>query len=197
MVRAHRDVEAILARALGDASGAPDLAALRTTLRRRIEGLRVALGASLPADQAMEALVPLVFLIDERVLERLADGRLGRGLGWILLQRDLFPGEDGGDVFFERADDLLRGEEAPGFLVEVYLFCLHAGFQGRHADDPEALARYKAQLAARVPVPPLPEPLPPPPELPRATSTRSLVLMTLGAILAFNAILFTVAASMW
>jgi len=192
----YRELEGLVTRSLSDAAASVDLFTLRSAMRRRFEGLRVSLSASMPAEQAVEVLVPLLFLFDERVLGRLGSMAEGRELSWPTLQRDLFPAEDGGDVFFEKADELCRYKDTPSVLIEVYLFCLQAGFQGRFSDDPTSLSRYEARLGERISVPALPTQPAAEGALPRATPARTYLLVALGAAVLLYVILFAVSLAM-
>lgn len=196
ILTAHREITGFITKAFASPAITPDLTGLQSLIRRRLNGLRVALEARVPPELAKDVLVPLVFLIDEQVLERLASLGAGREIGWTPLQRNAYPADDGGDVFFEDVARMLK-DGAPALLFEVYLYCLHAGFEGRHAEDAIALADIRARLAEKVETPPLPAVAPSPPVVPNALSSRKIVLWTVAAVLAFNAVLFTVAAAMW
>jgi len=191
----YRELSDLIARSFADPEAPLDLVALRGSMRRKLEALRVSLGAFMPAEQAVEVLVPLLFLFDERVLGRLGAISISRELAWPLLQRDLFPAEDGGDVFFERVDEVYRREDQT-LLLEVYLFCLQAGFEGCYSDDPAAITRWKAKLAERVAVPALPSPPPLEATLPQADPAWLLALVTAGAIVALSVILFAIARAL-
>lgn len=195
ILSAYREITGLITKAFASPSSAPDLGALQSSIRRRLNGLRIALEARIYPELAKDVLVPLVFLIDEQVLERLASLGAGRELGWTPLQRTAYPADDGGDVFFEDVARMLK-EGAPALLYEVYLYCLHAGFEGRHADDAIALAEVRTRLAERIEAPPPPAVPPPPPAIPNAASSRQIVIWTVAAVIVFNVILFSVAVAM-
>jgi type VI secretion system protein ImpK len=193
ILAAHRDVEGLIANAFEDPGARPDLAALRRDVWRRLDRLRVTLSASMSAEQAVRVLVPLLYLIDEKVLLRLGAGGGGTAPSWQLLQR-AFQTEDGGDAFFDEVNAL--GHDTPAILFEVYLFCLQAGFEGRHAGEPEELDRYKQRLAEKIAAPLAPSAPPPASAVPALADTTRLALVILGAIATTCVILFAIAASL-
>jgi type VI protein secretion system component VasF len=196
ILAAYDDLDRQIEGAFANPAQGVNLDDLRRSLRRRAEALRLTLGASMPAEAALEVLVPLVFWCDEAVVGRLAQLSIRGDLSWALLQRDLFAVGDGGDVFYERLDELLRRFDTPQILLETYLFCLNAGFEGRHVDEPPVIARYREALAARVATPALPaEPAPETP-VPRATSEVRIALLAAAAAVAFHVILFAVSRTL-
>jgi type VI protein secretion system component VasF len=102
----------------------------------------------------MDALVPLVFFVDEQVELALAMTTAPGSHSWPQLQRDLFPERraEGGDVFYERAAELLAEKTPRTTVIAAYLFCLKANFRGRLADEPqEAVERWIQALAEQLP----------------------------------------------
>jgi type IV/VI secretion system ImpK/VasF family protein len=138
-------VDATLPPAGGDA-GPGALASLSTEIGARMDALGVTLAAA-PNAQAMTQ--TLVLYLDEHVMAELT---VPDRLSWPLLQERALPTEDGGDVFYDRLDKLLRPPAAPSMLLEVYAYCLDAGFRGRYDDsddrDKARIAQYRRDIAA-------------------------------------------------
>ncbi|HKO53773.1 MAG TPA: DotU family type IV/VI secretion system protein [Polyangiaceae bacterium] len=155
LVRAHTDTYTVIDSALSVAGQrAPDLGALRGDLRRRLDQLLESLLEFCVERDAVDALVPLVFFVDEQVERALLNERDTGRYSWLPLQRDLFSEDraDGGDVFFERAEALLGEPSARPVVIVAYLFCLKANFRGRLCDEPEDSAdRWMDRLAACLP----------------------------------------------
>lgn len=155
LARAHEDVRASIQVALfATAARVPDLVTLRGELRRRLDQLFETLVACSDEKQAIDALVPFVFLVDEQVECALLDASVPGDCSWPQLQRDLFSQAraEGGDVFFERAQELLAEQPPRPFVVAAYLFCLKANFQGRLADEPDGtVEEWVDQLSALLP----------------------------------------------
>lgn len=155
IVAAHEEVRALIDAAFsGIAARGPDLVTLRSDLRRCLDRLLEAWLAVVCERDAIDALVPFVFFVDEQVERSLA---LSTELGspsFVPLQRDLFPDRraEGGDVFFERAEELLEETPPRPLVLASYVFCLKAGFRGRLADEPEEAAEeWIRALSARLP----------------------------------------------
>jgi hypothetical protein len=139
LARAHGDVRAAIDAALSTSSPrGPDLVMLRGELRQRTDQLLDALLTLSEERDAMDALVPFVFFVDEQVEYALAVSTDPGNDSWQQLQRDLFPERraEGGDVFFERASALLSEQTPRPTVLAAYLFCLKANFRGRLADEP-------------------------------------------------------------
>lgn len=155
LVAAHADVRSSIDVALSSRSTrGPDLVALRGDLRRRLDQLLDELLGFCEERDAIDALVPFVFFVDEQVEHALAVATDPGTSTWLQLQCDLFPERraEGGDVFFERAGQLLSEKPARTTVVAAYLFCLKASFRGRLADEPdEAAEQWVRALAEQLP----------------------------------------------
>jgi type IV/VI secretion system ImpK/VasF family protein len=147
--RALAEVDKDIERALLE--DAIDVAALA----RRVEGRFDALSAGLtdagtdPAVRA-EALVALAFLVDERVLVRLSERSYARQTEWPRLERFEDRERFGGDAFFSRARRIVAEPVDPEGhrreRLEVYLYCLGQGFEGRYAGRSEELETQRSVL---------------------------------------------------
>jgi type VI secretion system protein ImpK len=147
--------------------GRAGLEQLQQQLLASVEGLRAGLGGHYRSEEVEEALRPFTYLLDERVLRRLAEAEQ---YDWPLLQRHLFGEEGGGDLFYELADHKLNQPSASPLVFELLHFCLTAGFSGRYVGNTAKLREYKQRLASRIV---MPEPMPPAPAV--ATDARPLL----------------------
>lgn len=156
IVAAHADVRASIDSAFPTVLvRPPDLVSLRGELRRRLDQLLDVLLTMSDERDAMDALVPFVFFVDEQVEQALALATAPGTSSWPQLQRDLFPEgrAEGGDVFYERASELLAEPTPRTSVIAVYLFCLKASFRGRLADEPaEVVDGWVRALAERLPL---------------------------------------------
>ena len=168
ILRTHRQVSLLLDQSLppepakGEERtqvrvGKQGLVQLQHLLLVEVSGLQKDLGGAYREEEIDEALRPFVYLIDEQVLRRLADGDQE---DWPLLQYKLFGMDSGGDRFYELADEKLAQRGASLLVFELLHFCLTAGFEGRYAGSSARLREYKERLAARIPKP---EAVPAPP----------------------------------
>ncbi len=157
VVAAHAEIRTrIEAAFFATGSRKPDLVGLRSELLRRLDLLHDALRAFSNERDAVDALVPFVFFVDEQVEHALASATEPGAYRWPQLQRDLFleGRAEGGDVFFELGEQLLAEPAPRTTVIAVYLFCLKAEFRGRLADGPEgAVERWIDDLAAKLPLP--------------------------------------------
>jgi hypothetical protein len=192
---AHEDLSRLVNSTFGGSGKAPDLGLLRARLRRRLDELLGVLAPHVTSDTAVAVLLPMVLLVDEQVQMRLPREDASERPGWLLLQRDLLPDGDGGDVFYERAAGLLREVDASPLLVGVYLFCLEAGFQGRLVDDPRAIPGWKAQLRERLAVV-APGGTLGAPVFARARSASEYALVAVAAVVVVEVVLWAVARSL-
>ncbi len=188
IVAAHAGVRATIDAAFASSARGPDLVSLRGELRQQLDQLLDALLALSEERDAMDALVPFVFFVDEQVEYALAVATDPGTSSWAQLQRDLFPERraEGGDAFFERASELLAEQTPRVPVIAMYLFCLKANFRGRLADEPEeAVARWVQALAERLPTSA-------PQHAPRASTWRAprqsatYLLAAAGAIAIFH-----------
>jgi type IV/VI secretion system ImpK/VasF family protein len=129
---------------------------LHDDVHARVEALRAQLAAEPGGEQAMLA---LVLHFDEYIMGHLPEFL---AISWPLLQTRLTGRNTGGADFFRLIDRLLEADPQPGFVLEVYYFCLTSGFRGQYADDPAVLEGYQQRLRARVLAPePARQPRPP------------------------------------
>lgn len=115
-----------------------DIGDLLTDFQRRAE--RAGL------DRQDHARFALVGLVDESAMTAEWEG----AANWKRdpLQVDYFGKFIAGEEFFQRADEIARGEDRD--LMEVYFLCLCAGFVGEKHNDPDGLWALRKRLAKRV-----------------------------------------------
>ncbi len=128
-----------------DAPG--DIVALRIQVRERLTWLRSKLGDDLSTRDAYQVLFPLVVHIDELTAVALGP----RACDWRQLQGEFFDIDDGGELFFQKIDELLVQDDTHPLAFEVYYYCLGDGFVGRFGASPSKLGDYTARLEAQIP----------------------------------------------
>lgn len=147
LLAALDDVDGLIAGAIppgtvaGKGIGVAALRVLRAEIRGRLDDLAVSLSVMYDQAEADRMLLPLVFFLDEVVMAQLP---LEDKLAWPLLQEDVLTGEDGGEVFYKNADDLLE-PPAGDPALEIYYYCLESGFHGRF-EDAASIEVYKRKL---------------------------------------------------
>lgn len=131
-----------------------DLVEVRAKLRSKLDVLKADLAEELTERESFLVLFPLVVLFDELIQNRFLTG--GQSGSWPSLQAELFKIDNGGEVYFDTLDDLLRKPETLTFVFEVFYLCLSHGFKGRYADNLAKINEYKHKLEARIPQPLVP-----------------------------------------
>jgi type IV/VI secretion system ImpK/VasF family protein len=162
---------------------------LHDDVHARIETLRAQLAAEPGGEQAMLA---LVLYFDEYIMGQLPEFLAP---GWPLLQTRLTGRNTGGADFFRLIDRLLEADPQPGFVLEVYYFCLANGFRGRYGGDLAAVEGYRQRLGARIPTPePARQPSPPVAAAsPAPIRSRALYYLAAAALV----VVFTWALTVW
>ncbi len=144
-----------------DSSGPPLSAVVRSRLREELLGklsqLKTGLRGQLSEKEVGMVLLPLVIHIDELVMRWLSHEEQTQ---WVLLQRELFDLQNGGEVFYEFITERLNMPDTPALLFDVLYFCLSDGFSGKFDDEPERIEPYKRMLLEKIPLPALPPPAP-------------------------------------
>ncbi|QTA81207.1 Type VI secretion system protein, DotU-like [Desulfonema limicola] len=121
---------------------------VRADIRTHLEYLRVELAETLTEREAYLVLFPIVIYFDEMVQLKY----LQAGQAWPSLQKELYQIDDGGVIFYETLDDILRKPNTLPFIYEVFYFCLNHGFKGKYNDDPVKISEYKNKLKTKLPV---------------------------------------------
>ena len=122
---------------------------IRADLRVQLDFLKVKLSENLSERDCYLVIFPIVAYLDEYIQEHLLDIHQ---LNWPLLQKELFQIVDGGEVFYETIDDIMRKPQTIPFIYEVYYFCLMHGFRGKYNDNPVKINEYLKNLKTKISV---------------------------------------------
>lgn len=127
---------------------------LQFDVASELRSLQSRLRGRLSEQDVYHVLFALVIYLDEKIqLHTLRD----HDVSWPLLQEELLGVDDGGDLFYEAADEHLRSRETNPFVLEINYFCLKAGFVGRYESQPAMIDGYVRRLEARMEDADLPE----------------------------------------
>jgi type VI protein secretion system component VasF len=132
----------------GGSEGA-DIVKLRSLIRSRLGWLKQQLSMELTEREVYYCLFPLTIHFDEMVHQYLSD----KTRIWSPLQKELFNIDNGGEIFFTTADELLKRAQTLPLVFEVFYFCLRNGFKGAFINTESRLKDYLARLEARIPLP--------------------------------------------
>ena len=127
-----------------------ELVGIRTQIRATLDALKVRLAEKLTEREVYLALFPIVVNFDEVVQNRFARGQMAP---WPPLQKELFKIDDGGAIFYDTLEDLLRKPETLPFIYEIFYLCLSDGFRGKYTDNLAKVNEYKHKLEQKIPVP--------------------------------------------
>ncbi|MCG8635734.1 MAG: DotU family type IV/VI secretion system protein [Desulfobacterales bacterium] len=120
---------------------------VRETIRKQLDLLRIDLADRLTEQESYYVLFAIVIYIDENIQTNVLDKA---ELRWPLLQKELFDIDDGGNLFYDTLDHILKKPEITLFVFEIFYFCLKHGFLGKHIDDPIIIADYKKSLEQKI-----------------------------------------------
>ncbi len=145
--REEGDVSRVTALLLQDSS-ARVRELLERCAARGLDAHFAAFGSSAAADAALRL---LSFWLNERVRRRLPEAERA---DWIPVGPEDVELRNGGRLFFDEVDHVLaeleRGQERSSAKMEslaaLALFCLEQGFEGKYAERPDLLERYKTRL---------------------------------------------------
>ncbi|MBU1341554.1 MAG: DotU family type IV/VI secretion system protein [Proteobacteria bacterium] len=124
-----------------------DLIAARSKIREEFDHLRVTLLAYLSEQECYQVLFPLVVYFDEQVQTIFFKEKQ---ISWPLLQKELYEVDNGGELFYNILDSILRKPQTSEFIFEVNYFCLKHGFQGKYVDDPIRIKKYMDKLKDKI-----------------------------------------------
>lgn len=127
-----------------------DLVKVRSDIREQFDQLRSTLIAYLSEQECYQVLFPLVVYFDEQVQAKVFKGRK---LNWHLLQKELYEVDNGGELFYNILDSILRKPQTSQLIFEVNFFCLKHGFLGKYVDDPIRIKKYMDQLEEKISIP--------------------------------------------
>ncbi|WP_051958109.1 DotU family type IV/VI secretion system protein [Desulfobacter vibrioformis] len=120
---------------------------IRDTVRKRLDLLRIDLAQTLTEQESYYVLFAIVIYIDEHIQVSVLDKAQ---LTWPILQRELFDIDDGGNLFYETLDHILKKPEISLFVFEVFFFCLKHGFKGKYIHDPVTISDYMKSLEQKI-----------------------------------------------
>lgn len=122
---------------------------LRSEVRNKLNFLKAKLGENLTDREVYLVLFPIVIYFDEIVQSNIIEGQY---MAWPPLQKELYQIDNGGEIFYELLEDILRKPETIPFIYEVFYFCLNDGFKGKYSDNALKVDEYKSKLHAKIPV---------------------------------------------
>jgi type IV/VI secretion system ImpK/VasF family protein len=123
-----------------------EIVKVRADVRVQLDFLRVQLAETLSEREAYLVLFPIVIYFDELVQYKY----LPAGQTWPPLQKELYQIDNGGVLFYETLDDILRKPQTLPLVYEVFYFCMSHGFRGRYNDDPVKILEYKTKLLDKI-----------------------------------------------
>jgi type IV/VI secretion system ImpK/VasF family protein len=135
--------------------GGADIVGMREQIEYKLKWLRAQFDAVFRSDESLKALFPIIIYIDE--IMKLSAGNVSSR--WESFQSQLYDIDNGGEAFFEKLEEALQQEETDPLILEIFYYCLAAGFIGAYQRDQYKIKLYQDRLAARfVPPPEEPEP---------------------------------------
>ncbi len=124
-----------------------DLVKARKEIRKQFENLRIKLLEYLSEQESYQVLFPLVIYLDEIVR---AEFLKEKQLEWPLLQKELYDVDNGGELFYDNLNSILRKPQTSEFIFEVNYFCLKHGFQGKYVGNPVKIKEYLDKLKKKI-----------------------------------------------
>ncbi len=124
-----------------------DLVNARKEIRHQFENIRIKLLEYLSEQESYQVLFPLVVYFDEIVRAKFLKEKQ---LEWPLLQKEFYDVDDGGELFYDNLNSILRKPQTSEFIFEVNYFCLKHGFQGKYVDDPVKIKEYIDKLETKI-----------------------------------------------
>ena len=131
---------------------AEDIIKVRAGIRTKLDILKTRLSEDLNERETYLILFPIVIYFDEMVQTSIVQAK---AIDWPLLQKELFDITNGGEMFYEVLDDILRKSATLPFIYEVFYFCLSDGFQGKYRDNSIKIKEYQDHLRKKIPLPKL------------------------------------------
>jgi len=120
---------------------------VREDIRKQLDNLRVLFSEYFTEQESYYVLFAIIIYIDENIQTKVLDKE---HLSWPLLQLEFFEIDDGGHLFYETLDHIIKKPQTPLFIFEIYYFCLKHGFTGRYADDAVKISEYKKLLENKI-----------------------------------------------
>ncbi len=126
-----------------------DIIPLRAEIRNKLNFLKAKMAENLNDREAYLVIFPIVIYFDEMVQSKIFESQ---HIVWPPLQKELFQIDNGGEVFYETIDDILRKPETIPLVYQVFYFCLSDGFRGQHSENVSKIEEYKNKLRAKIPL---------------------------------------------
>ncbi len=126
-----------------------DLVKARSEIRKQFETLRLKLLEYLSEQECYQVIFPLMVHFDEIVR---AEFLKEEQLKWPLLQKEFYDVDNGGELFYDNLNSILRKPQTSEFIFEVNYFCLKHGFRGKYVDEPIKIKKYKDKLKEKISV---------------------------------------------
>ena len=123
-----------------------DIVKLRAELRDALRRMESRLGSELGKAHVQNILHPIVIHADEQ----LSVATLGRAEAWAPLQLELFKHNNGGEIFYQLLDDLMKQPDTPNIVLASFYYCLRDGFRGETVDHPSRNDDYQQELSRRL-----------------------------------------------
>ena len=123
---------------------------LRSNIRTQLELLKSKLSEKLTEREVYLVLFPIVVYFDEMVMYGLLSQQHS---AWRPLQKELFQIDNGGEVFYDTVDDIIRKPQTLPFVYEIFYYCLSDGFKGKYEGNVVKINDYKKLLRDKIPLP--------------------------------------------
>ncbi len=120
---------------------------VREEIRKQLDVLRILFSEYLTEQESYYVLFALITHIDETIQTKVLDKM---HLSWPLLQLEFYEIDDGGNLFYDTLDHIIKKPQTCLFVFEVYYFCLKHGFTGKFVDDSFKISEYKKVLEEKI-----------------------------------------------
>jgi type IV/VI secretion system ImpK/VasF family protein len=130
--------------------GGADIVEMRNIIRNRMTWLKGKFDEVFRGHESNQALFPIVVYVDELV--KLSTS--GASNRWEPLQSLIYNVDNGGELFFTILEERLEQQETNPLVLEIFYYCLAAGFTGAYQRDSKKLESFQSRLAGRFLPPP-------------------------------------------
>ena len=126
-----------------------DIVRVRARIRTKLNFLQAKLAETLIERDCYLIIFPIVAYFDEYIQ---ANYLSSSHSFWPSLQKELFQIDEGGEIFYETLDDILRKPQTLPLIYEVFYFCLNHGFRGKYIDNQVKINEYLKKLREKIPI---------------------------------------------
>jgi len=126
-----------------------DIVRVRARIRTKLNFLQAKLAETLLERDCYLTIFPIVAYFDEYIQANYLNSS---HRFWPSLQKELFQIDEGGELFYETLDDILRKPQTLPLIYEVFYFCLNHGFRGKYNDNPVKINEYLKKLREKIPI---------------------------------------------